>query len=74
MILIFLFLDPTESQIFGVGLTWIVLISVCSMLLIFACLVGITICICRRNPPNGSNNGNLPTANNGNFNPVSCKF
>ncbi|XP_070494699.1 uncharacterized protein [Chironomus tepperi] len=61
--------NPAEGQIFGVGLTWIVLISVCSMLLIFACLVGVTICICRRNPNNNGNNGNIQN-NNGNFNQV----
>lgn len=52
-------------------LTWVVLISVCCMLLIFACLVGISICICRRNQPNGGviNNGNIQS-NNGNFNQI----
>lgn len=64
--------DQTESQIFGIGLTWIVLISVCSMLVIFACLVGVAICICRRNPNNNGSNGNLQ-ANNGNFNQPSCE-
>jgi hypothetical protein len=70
LIIFFTIIDPTEGQIFGVGLTWVVLIAVCSMLLIFACLVGIAICICRRNQPsNGTNNGNIQS-NNGNFNQV----
>jgi hypothetical protein len=36
------------------------------MLLIFACFVGTAICLCRRNQPNGSNNGSVQN-NNGGF-------
>lgn len=59
--------NPTENLIFGMELTWIVLITVCSLLIIFACLVGVAICLCRRNPVNNSTNSN--TNGNG-FNQV----
>ncbi|CRK87183.1 CLUMA_CG000991, isoform A [Clunio marinus] len=58
--------NPTENQIFGMELTWIVLITMCSMLIIFAFLVGITICICRRNAVNNGANQNNNQNTNGN--------
>ena len=64
-------LDPSENLLFGMELTWIVLISVCSLLIIFACLVGVAICLCRRNPINNNVNGGSHNNNgNGNFNQV----
>ena len=67
--------DPTENLIFGMELTWIVLITVCSLLIIFACFVGVAICLCRRNPGVNNNNGNLQAPNgNGNLNQAQCMF
>lgn len=52
-------------------LSWIVLISVCSVLIIFACLVGFAICLCRRSPLNNGTNGNTQNINgNSSFNQV----
>lgn len=52
-------------------LSWIVLISVCSLLIIFACLVGVAICLCRRSPMNNGTNGNSQNINgNSSFNQV----
>lgn len=62
---------PTENLVFGMDPTWFVLISVCIILISFAFLVGIAICLCRRAPVsnNSTMNGNNHPANgNGNFN------
>lgn len=45
--------DPTTFL--GLDLTWFVLIAVSSLLVICACLVGMSICICRRSTRNLSN-------------------
>lgn len=64
-------LDPTENLLFGMELSWIVLISVCSLLIIFACLVGVAICLCRLRPVNNGANGNPQNINgNSSFNQV----
>lgn len=71
----FCVLDPTENLLFGMELTWIVLITVCSLLIIFACLVGVAICLCRRSPINNNINGSSQHNNgNGNFNQVPREF
>lgn len=55
-------------------LTWIVLISVCSLLIIFACLVGVAICLCRRSPINNGANSNSQINNGNGFNQVQREF
>lgn len=42
------YLGP-ESDLFAGEIPWVILIAVSSLLVISACIVGLAICICRRN-------------------------
>lgn len=42
-------LAPIDDTFLGVSSEWIVVISICMILMMVACGVGISICICRRN-------------------------
>lgn len=42
------FTDNASITVFGLELTWFVLLAVCTLLIISACIVGIAICVCRR--------------------------
>lgn len=42
------FTDNASIRVFGLELTWFVLLAVCTLLIISACIVGIAICVCRR--------------------------
>lgn len=41
-------IDETTSTVFGMDMTWFVMIVVSILLIISAAIVGITICVCRR--------------------------
>ncbi|CAO1376328.1 unnamed protein product [Diamesa serratosioi] len=51
-------INETDSKVFGLELTWVALIVICSVLIVFAFIGGVSICLCRRNgpenPPNNS--------------------
>lgn len=40
---------PIDNTLFGMTSEWIVVITICIILMMFACGVAISICICRRN-------------------------
>ncbi|XP_055381657.1 uncharacterized protein LOC129612169 [Condylostylus longicornis] len=48
--------NQEQTTLLGLELTWFVLIAVSSLLVICACIVGWTICLCRRTPRNQNQN------------------
>lgn len=72
-----IFEDPTDNLIFGMELTWIVLITVCTLLVLGTMLVvGVAICLCRRNPINNVANNVSNESNNANrnLNQLQCEY
>lgn len=49
------FPDETTSTVFGVDMTWFVLIVVGVLLVLSALIVAIAICVCRRQDENAAN-------------------
>lgn len=47
--------DQDPSTLLGLEMTWFILIAVSSLLVVSACIVGVSICICRRNAAIASN-------------------
>lgn len=45
----YLYLAPINDTVLGMTSEWIVVITICTLLMMLACGVGISICICRRN-------------------------
>jgi hypothetical protein len=43
------YLAPIDDRVFGMTSEWIVVITICTLLMMLACGVGISICVCRRN-------------------------